>query len=673
MSHDDDRPKVGISRWRPAGTVATIDSAPADEHRSDRRGADGPAPADESAGRPVARRWTASDAQPSGGAHDEAADPDSTRNWTPNFDNSGPLEMIDAPPAPHGRASAVGAPAQKAPPTLHRPVFDDADGFATSYVDITDPTAAGPAYAAGAGPRPGTGRPPLVVWLLTGAFAALMMMCTFLYPALGNPGEAQHADLIYSFANGNQFFDPGSRTVSQGVQSAQETAYPPTRPLADQQPTLRGQRQSLNALGGDRAGTQHVINTATQHPPLYYLIGAGVLRITPDWWPADRQIAILRYLSLLFLLPLPLLAWAAVRSLVGNTSAASLAAALPLAIPGLVRVGASVTNESLLILLGSVLAFLLARVVAGHLGLGTGLAVGVVTGLACLTQAVGLVFPAAVLVAYGVAWARRRRLAWMPLVAAGALTAALSAWWWIRNLALFHTLLPKGLGSQYYAVRGVATGHYSVGDYTHDLFTVTGWRVLGGLGMMESPRFSLVFSWIWLGALAVGVLLALGYGTGTRLGRGSIAVFLAAPVLTLLAMWLAGRSDFLFNGYLPLAQGRFLYPMLIGIFAIAAIGFARCVGERVGRWLPLAAIVAALATQAWAWRQLLHAWWTPHVGSTKNEIRETVRGILRFSPWAHPVTAAAFIAVAALGTLSVLAAIGYGAHRGYDEDYPLPR
>lgn len=696
MSHDDERPATGFSRWQPpTGAGARADDAQTHDAQThdawagqvDEDDVDAHDVPEAGAGSNTRRLRRFVPSEPSARTDAPAAaepgaasgpDPEATHEWSPNFDNTGGYDVPEPPRARDGRASAFGAPTDKAAPALHRPMqFEDVDEFGRpgdsqattampAYVASTDLT-----HAAAAAEQ--SSRPPLVVWLLTGTFAALMLMCTFLYPALSGPGESQHTDLAYSFANGNRFYDPGERYVSAGVQGAQQSSFPPGIPLADARVLPRGARPSFDELGGDRAGSLRVVNATTQHPPLYYGIGAGVLRILPDSWAADRQVAILRYVSVLFMLALPLLAWATVTALVGNKPAATIAAAIPLAIPGLTRVGASVTNESLIVLLGAVLLWLLAKVLAGNLRAGTGVAVGVVAGLACLTQAIGLAFPVVVVVAYVVSWIRQRRTAWLPLVLAGVLTALISGWWWIRNVALFHTILPRGLGDHFAAVRGPARGNYDLQTYTHDFFAVTGWRVLGGIGMPEGPRFSLVFSWIWLGVLGAGIILAVGFGVGGRLGRGVAAAFVLPPVLVLVALWVAGRSDFLFNGYLPLAQGRYLYPVLTGIAALTGIGLARLVGDRAAHWLPLAAVLGALATQAWAWRQLLHAWWTPHVAGSKDEIRETVRAILRWSPWAQPVATATFIAVAALGTLTLLAAIGYGAHRSFDEDYPMPR
>lgn len=503
-------------------------------------------------------------------------------------------------------------------------------------------------------------RPPLLVWLSTLAFTALMFVCTFIYPPFSGYGEAQHVDLVYSFSNGNAFYDPGDRAISSGVQGAQLTSYPPTSPLTDVQIAARGDRPSFDDLGGDAAPADGAINSAVQHPPLYYLLGAGVLKLIPnaDGWPVDRVVTVLRYLSILLLLPLPLLAWATTRALVGNGAAAVAASLLPMAIPGLARVGGSVTNENLLILLTSGLMLVLAWVLAGDLRVRTGVWAGILTGLACLTQGLALVLPVVVIVAYAIAWMRSKQVAWAPLLWSGGLTAAISGWWWIRNVVREGEIQPNGLGDAADSVRGVGEPQ-DLAQYFHDFFVVLVWRTWGGIGLPEQPRFSLGFSWTWVVVLIVGLLLGLGFGAKRPYGRGAAFVLLLPTLATLALLFLAGRADFLEDGYLPHAQGRYLYPLLTSLAALMAIGYARLFGERGGRWVPLLIVLGGLVTQAWAWRQLLIAWWEPASGSLRDKVRDTIDAIQTWGTWPDAVATSAFIAAAALGTITLLATIGY--------------
>jgi small subunit ribosomal protein S36 len=73
-------------------------------------------------------------------------------------------------------------------------------------------------------------------------------------------------------------------------------------------------------------------------------------------WSFPAQLGVLRLLSALLLLPLPALAAAAARRLGAAPAVVTAAALLPLAVPQLAHVGASVNNDVLLVLLGAAVA-----------------------------------------------------------------------------------------------------------------------------------------------------------------------------------------------------------------------------------------------------------------------------------------------------------------------------
>ena len=501
-------------------------------------------------------------------------------------------------------------------------------------------------------------RAPMLLWVITALQIALMTMCTFLYPAFAGPNEARHVDLVYSFANGNTFYAPGTRLVSAGVAGAAAAhQFPPATPLSGQSVPPRDQRRSLDALGGDQAGRLRQDNPLVAHPPLYYLAAAGVLKAFPhsSQWPYDRTVAILRYLSILLLAPLPFLLWAATRTLSDNGPAALIAATLPITVPGLSRLGGSVGNLPLLILLTAGVAFLTAKVIAGDLRVRTGVITGVVTGLACLTQGLALVLPIVVIAAYGVAWLRHRRPFWVPLTWAILLSLAVGGWWWVRSLVLYGTLQPEGLGSDGVASTAGAAPHHAWGDLFRSL-AVSTW---GGIGLPDTPRFSEPFSWAWITVLLAGVVVALIVGVDRGWGRAAALVFALPAVLTLGLVILDARTAFLATGDVSGLQGRYLYAAMAGLFVLCGIGVARLLGRTAARWMPLVAVTAGLVTQAWAWRQLIHTWWAPATSSAATEIGDAFRAMLRWSPWSHPVTTAPYIAVAVLGVLAVVMAFSY--------------
>lgn len=558
------------------------------------------------------------------------------------------------------------------PTTAEVPLFDDIAGH-SSERDFT-----GELRLAGGKPpapeRP-SWRPPTLVWVFTALFVALMAMCTFLYPAFSGYDEAFHVDMTYSYYNGNGFYDPGDRLLSIGVDKAHSNIHvPPQQPLSDQKDRPRGQRESFDAYGGDAAGTYPVPNQMVQHPPLYYAIGAGILRLFPNsgGWPYDQWVAALRYLSILMVAPLPILAWATTKTLVGTGPAAVTAAALPLTIPNLARVGGSVNNDNLLILLTSLVIWQLAKILAGDFRKKTAVMIGIFTGLACLTKGFALALPLVVILGYGLAMLRHRKRDWVGLGLAMLGAFLIGAWWWIRNLVLYGTIQPEGLGKVWAARHfGPAKSGFGRVDFLQHFFPLLGRRTWGGIGLPEVPEFSPAICYAWAGIAVAGMALGVGFGLRGRGGRLA-ALLLAIPTLAYLGIMVKGSMDhYLHNGLLTGVQGRYLYPTLAAVGALLGVGYARLVGRKLSGWLPMIVVLGGMATQLLAWRSLVHVWWVPQ--SVKDdrpeEIQKAFRGILRWSPWNHAVTTIPFVAVIALAVIAVIGVIAYGG-RGHGDDEP---
>ncbi len=524
-------------------------------------------------------------------------------------------------------------------------------------------------------------RPPLLVWIITGLFVSLAAMCTFLYPTFTGYDEPFHVDMTYSYYNGNGFYAPGGRYLSIGVQNANGAVHPPpTVPFTQQHVVARGQRQSFDALGGDKAGTYPIPNQMVQHPPLYYVIGAAVLHLIPGShnMPYDQWVAVLRYLSILMVAPLPILAWASAKALVGDGPAAVAASALPLTLPNLARVGGNVNNDNLLTLLTAVLILLLCKVLAGDLRKRMGFWVGLVTGLACLTKGYALVLPVVVLVAYAIAWMRHRRRTWAPFGVAAATTAVVGAWWWIRNLILYGTVQPEGFGGKgsygydtfYMTAKHAPPGRFTIDQFIPAYLSRVLWRTWGGIGYPEQPFFSRTTTWVWFGIVAAGAVFAVFFGFRGRFGRLSAAMFVLPTILILSLPMYNAEHHFLYNGVLPGAQGRYLYPSATAVAVLLGVGYTRLIGRKLSAWLPLVVIIGAIGTQILAWRQLVKVWWVPtNVHGKSEEFKQAFRGILRWSPWPHAVTTIPFVAVLAFAVAVLAAGIAYGVvHRNGDDE-----
>jgi len=190
-------------------------------------------------------------------------------------------------------------------------------------------------------------RPPALVWALVALHVAVMLLCSLLYPATYGHDEPQHLDMAYAYSKELHLHAPGERRVAAGVAKTQRgPSYPPRRSFSDIVPQPRGQRPSLDEQGGNRQLRGGLPNQQVQHPPLHYLLGAAVLRLPGvGGLPFDQQLWLLRLLSVLLLAPLPLLAWAAARALLGPGPPLA-AAVLPVTVPGLSRVGGVVQRCS---------------------------------------------------------------------------------------------------------------------------------------------------------------------------------------------------------------------------------------------------------------------------------------------------------------------------------------
>jgi hypothetical protein len=524
-------------------------------------------------------------------------------------------------------------------------------------------------------------RPPLLVWVITGLFVSIAAMCTFLYPAFTGYDETFHVDMTYSYYNGNGFYAPGGRMLSIGVQTAQGNVIPPpTIPFTQQQHPARGDRKSFDASGGDAAGTYKIPNQMVQHPPLYYAIGAGFLHLIPGSHnlPFDQTIAILRYLSILMIAPLPYLAWAAAKTLIGDGPAAVTAAVLPLTLPNLTRIAGNWNNDNLLTILTAALIFVLCKVIAGDLRKRTGFWAGLICALACLTKGYALVLPVLILLVYAVAWIRHRRRPWAPFGVAALVIAVLSGWWWIRNIVLYGAIQPEGFGGKgsygydtfYMTAKHAPAGTYTIHQFIPAYLVRVLWRTWGGIGYPEHPLFARTADWVWFGIVAAGAIFAICFGIRGRFGRIATALFVLPTIMILAIPMVNAVHHYLYNGILPGAQGRYLYPSVTAVGILVGVGYSRLIGRKLAAWLPLVVVIGALGTQALAWRQLVKVWWVPTTAHGKSEeFKDAFRGILKWSPWSHPVTTGPFIAVVAFSLLLIIGAVGYGiAHRAGDDE-----
>jgi hypothetical protein len=495
-------------------------------------------------------------------------------------------------------------------------------------------------------------RVPAVVWAITALHASLLLLYTVLYPPYLGPDEPQHVDMVVALRAGDGWQAPGERALSLGVYRTSDPIYPQgdvealPRPYRPSQFPARGKRPSLEEAGGDQRSVGALPNQMVQHPPLYYATGALVLALVPgaDELPYDRTVAVLRLVSVALVAPLPLLCWAGGRLVSCSPVVAAAAAAFPLAVPGMTRIGAMAGNDSLMILAGAAATVGLLRVARGDLSLRTAASVGGLVALALLAKGFGLVFLPLLVLAYLLAGAGARSWGFLrPAVLAGAVSLVGAAWW-VRNLVLYGVVQPRGFGdaatAELLGERRPA-GALEVLPFVDGFASALTTRFWGGLGVVEPPTFPL-----WLAALLTAVVVGL-CAAGLVAGRSRRLALLLALMplglilgLTLVSAW----SAYATYGRDPGVQGRYLYAGVLGVAVLCATGL--CALARAGGVLLL--VGTALGLQAYAVALVLDDFWA---GPAR--LGTAADALLHVSPWPAPVVVTVTLAVGVSAVLTL--------------------
>jgi Predicted membrane protein (DUF2142) len=521
---------------------------------------------------------------------------------------------------------------------------------------------------------------PGVVWAATAANIAIMALFSVLYPAYWAFDETGHVSRVLAAQHGVVSPTPGATPYVPAVEHTYgDYAAHEAPPFVNFKPLPRNARPTMLQMGGS-AG-HYVVgampNQLGQHPPGYYLLAAGVLDIVPDsqnlsW---DQTVGLLRLLDVLILSPLPLLCWALSRRFAAQAVAAA-ASFSPLLIPALARLGASVNNDDLLIVLVSIFTLLITDVMRGDHRMRTAVAIAACTAAALLVKGFALVLPPVALVAYLIQWRRdggrirwrrdRGGFSWQPMLAVAA-GSALGGLWWMRNLIVYGAIQPAGLtreqANQVWPRLPAGTSVHPLGfaDKASDIFSTDFW---GALGLAEPP--SLPGAITFIATVAALALLLVPFLAGRRTSRildrderarGSRLVelgVLALPtVLILVPLLVHGWADYRRTGQPIGIQGRYLYVGLVGLVAICAAGVDLLIA-RAPAWLerflpPIACLLALLIEAAAIWVVLRKLWLPAGTLFTDNAGR-LLRAIGAQSPWPGSMTAA-LVSAAAIACL----------------------
>jgi 4-amino-4-deoxy-L-arabinose transferase-like glycosyltransferase len=606
-------------------------------------------------------------------------------------ENTGaPAPRSDAPRHRRDPSSAAPTPVPAAPadaPAAAPDLATTAITPATPIVTATAITPATPIVTATATTPASTSRVkvPLAIWTATALHLGVMVIFTLLYPAYWGFDETGHVSRVLAAQNGNITPTPGAEPYVGGVNNSyQMYTVHEQPPFITYKPPPRDARPSFIALGGAEAHPPpgQLPNQLAQHPPGYYVLAAGVLDVVPGaaslaW---DQTVGLLRLLDVVFLLPLPYLCWAIVRRF-SRPRIAVAAAFAPILLPALERLGGSVNNDDLLILLTSIFMLQIGKVLTGDLRRRVAVAMGVSLTLALLTKGFALVLPPVAVLAYVVAWQRARRARGLfpwPQVAIVVVAGAIGGLWWLRNLVVYNTVQPPGLtkaqANQVWPPLPPGSKPEHVGTYLHhvlDRMTTDAW---GALGLTVPPSLPGAITLI-ASVVAVALMLlafvsciagrrnagAVPSGAGPvqqapRASTVDLGLLLLPTVLVVVPLLYHGWSDYSRTGQLIGIQGRYLYPDFVGLVAIAAVG-GEFVGSAAPKWverlLPLLACVLAIGIEVTAFYVVLTKMWLTNGTLLNGNASRLARAIGADSPWPGSVT----IAILGFTALSGLVAV----------------
>ena len=374
------------------------------------------------------------------------------------------------------------------------------------------------------------------VWVITALFALVLAAWSVLAPLYHAADEPNHADAVMRLVEGKGW--PSSETARVTDQGVGATAASPygtrarpltldTAPLAASAAPGREARPTWKQLQALPGTSGRLTQQITQQPPGYYWYEAVVLKIGgATGWRWDIAVSVMRLLSALLIIWLPLLSWATAWRMTGSRLAGIAASIVPLAVPELTHVGSTVNNDNLVTLAGAATLLGVACALRGDRCRSTALWTGLWLAIALWAKAFGLVLVPLVIGVYAIPWFFDRRRA-APDRGRGAAVAlgwsagvgiVLGCWWYVVNEVRY--------GSTQAGVPGFPPGtnlgndHAALARYLSQGVLTRWWGSLGWFEVKLPWRLVIVAT-IVLGALGV---LALWRGRRAPVGLVAPAV-----------------------------------------------------------------------------------------------------------------------------------------------------
>ena len=354
-------------------------------------------------------------------------------------------------------------------------------------------------------------------------------------------------------------------------------------------------QEELTASGFDPAllGRLETVQYEDHQPPLYYLLQAPIYAAT------GGDLLALRLVSVTLGAGVVLAAWAVLRALFPERPALALTGAAFVAfLPQHLSILGSVSNDPLAELIVGLTLLVAVRYLRGEARGASPALLGELVGLALLTKTTIYFLGGIAVVTVLLRW-RRERWPWQ--VAARQLVAVLvpalilGGVWWARNLSTYGGLDFTGLDRH----DEVTVGQPRTAEYIDEVYGGSFGRYLEAFLATTFRSFWGQFGWMALimprWAYAAFALFSLGVLAGAALyvRQARWPGALSGPqrdglVLLALTLGFVLAAYLLYNVTFVQFQGRYLYPALIPLALLVAIGLA-------GWAQPLPAVARGLA------------------------------------------------------------------------------
>lgn len=468
----------------------------------------------------------------------------------------------------------------------------------------------------------------------------LGLVWSTMQPPLKGLDETQHTAAVLHVAYHDTWPAPKHLHVPDGLQHIALYVAKVNDPRKATIPVPRGQRPSFSDFGGE--SPSEGISQMTQHPPLYYALVAAVVRAVPGGGNRayDQEVLIMRWVSAVILLPLPALAFAAMRRFTRDRFLLAGATLAALLVPGIARAGGSVSNDALEITLTAALTVVVARILTGDRSVRTGVLAGLFALLDLLTKGTALIAVPWLLLAYTWAWwqARSRPTGRAPLGRAAAwcgMLTAIGLAWWVRNVVAFGAIQPSGESGP--VLLDTPSRHYH--EFITKYFSALSFRFWASLGSPEPPQLdrglAQAATFTVLALLLVGLVVAL-----RRRQLVAQLILLVSTVGMLGIITLGSFGVFLAHHVFTGVQGRYLYPALVAIIIPALFAVGAVLRGLLRPLLPVVVLVFVVLLQLAGLRDALRYNWQPVGGG----LPRAAHLLLDWAPFPVGVTYAVDIA-----------------------------